>query len=176
MHKYRRMIFIAIVAILTIAVSGISTAVAQDGVVWQGSYYNNANRQGTPTFTRSDNSINFNWGNGAPGSLNNDNFSVEWVTQTYLAAGNYRFSLLADDYARIAIDGNAIINTFETGQLDEIVEAEVSLGAGNHTINVVYQELIGPAFITVNYLRVAKESGVSTRLIAQLDLTLYLLS
>lgn len=152
MYRHRRSIFILITTLLTAALFG-TTALAQDGIVWQGRYYNNANLNGSPAYTRTDNGINFNWGEGAPNGLNADNFSVQWVTQSYIEAGNYVFSLRADDYARVVVDGNTIIDTFETGELDEDVEAELSLTADVHTIRVDYQELFGPAFISLNWIQ-----------------------
>ena len=147
----RRIPVVVLAAIMTLSFMGLSTASAQSGIVWQASYFDNANRQGTPVYTTSENTLNFNWGEGSPSGLPADNFSAIWTTDTYFNAGTYTFTLLADDYARITVDGTTVIDTFTSGRPDDQVTADINLTAGLHNVRVDYQELVGPAFISVNW-------------------------
>ncbi|MAU09460.1 MAG: hypothetical protein CL607_06540 [Anaerolineaceae bacterium] len=151
MNWQRRIPAVVLTAILTLTLLGLGTVSAQSGTVWQASYFDNANRQGTPVYTTTVNTLNFNWGEGAPSGLPADNFSAIWTTDTYFNVGTYTFTLLADDYARITVDNTTVIDTFASGRLDDQVTAEISLTAGVHNVRVDYQELVGPAFISVDW-------------------------
>src|ERR1051326_1512746 len=79
----------------------------------QGTYYNDISLT-TPIFTRTDSTINFNWGLGSPDPrINVDNFSVRWtgfVVPPY--SGTYTFYATSDDGIRVWLNGSLIIDSW----------------------------------------------------------------
>lgn len=122
---------------------------------WQGEYWTNTSLNGTPTVTRNDVAIDFDWGTGAPANgIPADNFSVRWTRTVNLTGGRYRFHTEVDDGVRVYIDGNLIINEWHGYTAPPIYEAEVNLGNGNHAITVEYLELEQGAWISFTYQRI----------------------
>jgi hypothetical protein len=77
-------------------------------------YFNNKDLSGTPSLTRTDATVNFDWGSGNPGSpINSDNFSVKWSGQIQPSySENYTFKTRSDDGIRLWINGTRIINNW----------------------------------------------------------------
>lgn len=77
-----------------------------------------------------------------------DNFSVIFTSTQTLAAGTYRFRLLADDSARLIINGQEIIPPTTPN-----VEASTGavIGAGTYTFQVNFVELTGNATIRLQW-------------------------
>lgn len=147
-------------ALLLAALSALAAvpAVAQNGAVWTGQFYNNPYLLGAPAFSRQDNAIAFNWGGSAPGEgVGADGFSVRWATDVFLPAGTYRFWALADDNVRITVDFSyrPLIDTFDTSAVGQLVSADVTLGAGSHHIQVDYREVTGDAYVYVTWANLA---------------------
>jgi uncharacterized protein YgiM (DUF1202 family) len=102
--------------------------------------------------------IAFDWGTGSPGSgVNADNFSVRWGSDPTFAAGTYRFYALADDNVRIYLDFQytPILDTFGQGKVGQIVAVDVNLTAGQHHVQVDYQEAGGNAYVYVTWANLA---------------------
>lgn len=77
-----------------------------------GSYFNDVNLTAPAAGSRSDSTINFNWGNSAPGigGLGTTNWSVRWTGTVYAATtGAYRFRTLTDDGVRLWVSGSSLI-------------------------------------------------------------------
>ncbi|MEO1497910.1 MAG: PA14 domain-containing protein [Planctomycetota bacterium] len=95
---------------------------------------------------RTDATVNFNWGNGAPGGgVPADNFSVRWSGQLQpLHSQTYTFYATSDDGVRLWVNGQQIINdwidrapntsvgsiTLEAGQLYDIRMEYYERGGG----------------------------------------------
>ena len=78
---------------------------------WQGEYFNNKTLSGSPTFTRDDSAINFDWGSGGPGNgLGSDNFSARWTRTLNFQAGNYTFTTTGDDGVRLWVNNHLLID------------------------------------------------------------------
>lgn len=82
-----------------------------------GQYYNNITLAGTPILRRTDRTVNFGWGNNAPGpGVNTDNFSVRWQGRVIAlhAAGTqtYTFYTTTDDGVRLWVNGQKIIDSW----------------------------------------------------------------
>ncbi|NLB69010.1 MAG: VWA domain-containing protein [Lentisphaerae bacterium] len=94
-------------ATLLLAPHGAGAGVMFSWTGLSGSYYNNEEWKGVPTFTRVDENINFNWKNGSPDpSIAADRFSIMWVGSIVPEkSGKYTFSFDADDWADVEIDG-----------------------------------------------------------------------
>jgi hypothetical protein len=114
-------------------------------------YYNNKSLTGTPTFSRCETSITYNWGTGGPGNgLGTDNFSVRWTGRFNFTAGSYVFTARAGDGIRVWIDGALIINAWRD-QPATTYQATVSLTAGTHEVKVEYYEAAGSAVVEVDW-------------------------
>src|SRR5215813_9633421 len=105
-------------------------------------YFANRNLEGTPTLRRVDETVNFDWGmsNPAPG-LPADDFSVRWTGKlTAPVSGKYRFGAIADDGARIYLDGKLIAEDW-TEHAPTTITAEVNLEAGKtYDVKMEYYE------------------------------------
>jgi LmbE family N-acetylglucosaminyl deacetylase len=126
---------------VTPTVTPTPTATATPGSnSFTGQYFSNQNLTGSPTLTRNDLSVNFDWGSNAPDpSLPKDNFSVRWTDNQTFPAGTYNFSVTADDGVRLFLDGNAIINKW-IDQPATIYTTNVSLTSGQHSIVMEYYD------------------------------------
>jgi LysM repeat protein len=129
---------------------------------WAAQYFDNATLSGTPFGTRTDQSINFNWGAGpALGGMPVNHFSVRWTGTFNLDGGSYRFYAKVDDGVRVFIDGTQVINGWRAGAL-RTYSALRSLGAGQHTIVVEYYEATGAAQVYFWYVKVSGPAPTAT--------------
>lgn len=113
-----------------------------------GEYFANENLSGAPAFTRTDPVINFNWDKkSANSAVPRKNFSVRWTgaIQVPASVGDVILSTVADDGARVWLDGKPVIDAW--GPHDSVVTgASATLTAGMpHQIRVEYQQLSGNA-------------------------------
>ncbi len=71
--------------------------------------------------TRTDATVNFNWGSAAPDpSMAADNFAVRWTGQVQGQFGeNYTFYVKSDDGARLWVDGRLIVDNWVTQSATE---------------------------------------------------------
>ena len=102
----------------------------------KGEYFNNIYFSGNPILTRTDATVNFDWGGGSPDSSINDNgFSVRWSGQIQpIYSETYTFSTSSDDGIRLWVNGIQIINnwtnhgaTTDTGNITLIAGVKYSL-------------------------------------------------
>jgi hypothetical protein len=77
-------------------------------------YWSNMALSGTPTLSRSDRRIDFQWGNGSPdASLPNDGFSARWTGIVIPEfSETYTFYANSDDGSRIYVDGKLIVDNW----------------------------------------------------------------
>jgi hypothetical protein len=81
------------------------------GSGWLGEYFSNTGLSGSPTVSRSDASINFDWGGGSPdASLPADGFSARWTRTVNFGAGTVVFSACADDGVRLWVNNHLLID------------------------------------------------------------------
>ena len=102
-----------------------SPAGAAPGNGLLGEYYDNADFTGARV-TRTDATVSFDWGTGAPApGIDPETFSVRWTGQVLApATGTYSFSTLTDDGVRLWVNGTLLVNnwtdhaaTTDTGQI-----------------------------------------------------------
>jgi hypothetical protein len=125
--------------VLSLPPVGIASAAGTDPA-WRGEYFANQDLSGAPSFTRSDPTLKFNWGWGAPDPrLPADHFSVRWTRGVYFTPGTYRFSALVDDGVRVFVDGKTIIDRWRV-TAPITYTSSISLTAGTHAIRVDYYE------------------------------------
>lgn len=85
-----------------------------DGLV--GAYYSNQLQtfNGSPTLTRTDSVVNFNWGNAAPAAtISQTNFTVRWTGAVQpVVSDTYTFYITTDDGGRLWINNQLIIDAW----------------------------------------------------------------
>ncbi len=127
---------------------------------WKGEYFSNRDLSGEPALVRDDANLDFNWGDGAPASdLPADNFSARWTRTLNFEAGTYLFSLIADDGARLFLDGAKMLDEWHDGTAT--YSFTVDLPAGSHAIVVEYYERTGKARAGLSWVRLPNTSTPS---------------
>ena len=127
------------------------------GSNWLAFYWDNQNFSGNPRISRIDPAINFNWQTGSPDpAIPTDHFTARWSGKFDFAAGTYRLRVGADDGARVAVDGNIVINRWSDAVGGFTVNtADVVLGAGTHEIIVDYYDNVGDAGVQFSWSTVS---------------------
>ncbi len=133
------LVVLALLLGLLPATASATVPVAADAT-WRGEYFASQDLSGSPVLVRSDASLNFNWGWGAPNSkLAADHFSARWTRTANFSAGTYRFNVTVDDGVRLYVDGQAIIDQWHiTAPIT--YTASINLTAGAHLVKVDYYE------------------------------------
>lgn len=125
---------------------------------WKGEYFSNRTLSGTPKVTRDDALINFDWGSSAPaGGIPSDGFSARWTGKVELDAATYRFHVVVDDGARLYVDDQLIINSWQDGSLREI-SADLGVTKATHTLRLEYYENKGNAVAKLTWEKVSSPS------------------
>jgi glucose/arabinose dehydrogenase len=118
-------------------------------------YFDNGGLSGEPVVTRSDDAIDFDWGEGSPNFVVPFNlFSARWTRTKSYAAGTYRFSVTGDDGIRVFVDGTQVIDGWFY-QAPTTYTADVQLSEGPHTVVVEYFEHTGGAVARFSETKVA---------------------
>ncbi|MCL5264002.1 MAG: PA14 domain-containing protein [Chloroflexi bacterium] len=109
---------------------------------WYGEYFANMSLSGSPVLTRTDTSIDFDWGTGSPSVLvPAQEFSVRWTRMLTFTEGMYRFHTTGDDGIRLWGDGVLAIDDWSNHSAREDT-ADVFMTAGQHNLKVEYFEWI----------------------------------
>ncbi len=100
-------------------------------------YYANSGFEGTPEITRYEDEIYYDWGLGSPEGLSvSDYFTVRWSGEITVGEKDIFFNVYSDDGVRVIIDGETIVDGWDTYNKTFITK---SLGAGTtHDITVEY--------------------------------------
>lgn len=122
------------------------------GGPWTGEYFSTPTLAGSPTFTRKDNYINFDWATGSPDTIIPfDNFSVRWTGEIdFPATGKYTFYMTVDDGGRLYVDDQLLIDQWHTGPV-VTYNASVDLDEGVHTVRMEYYESDGNAVAKLHW-------------------------
>ncbi len=76
---------------------------------WEGSYYRLPWAEGDKMYTRMDDAIEFEWGEGCPdGLLQCDGFSIVWEAKPVFPKGTNRIYVYADDGYQLLMDGSLL--------------------------------------------------------------------
>jgi len=97
-------------------------------------FFNNINLKGNPVVTKTDtNTINY-WGLNAPAEgVKADSFSIRWTGKLKApASGVYKFSLIADDKARLYIDNKLLIDCWDNS-FNVLKTADIKLDVNKET-------------------------------------------
>ena len=118
----------------------------------QGVYYSNIDFTGS-TVTRTDSTINFDWGSGGPSStIGTDTFSVRWTGQILAdKTEGYLFHTRTDDGVRLWVDGQLIIDQWLPQSATEH-SGSIDLVAGQkYDIKMEYFERYGGALAELRW-------------------------
>jgi hypothetical protein len=114
-------------------------------------YYDNPWLAGSPALVRTDDEINFDWGDGSPDDvIPSDGFSVRWTRSIDVEEGTYRFTTTSDDGVRLYVDGALLIDCWYD-MTSSVHSAEVELSAGTHTLRLEYYENQGDAIAELSW-------------------------
>lgn len=96
-----------------------------------GEYFNNMTLSGVPALTRTDATVDFNWGNGSPDpAIGTNNFSVRWSGKILPCYSEiYTFSTNSDDGIRLWVNGVQLINNW-TDHGPTVNTGNIALTAG----------------------------------------------
>jgi Domain of unknown function (DUF4347)/Legume lectin domain/PA14 domain len=111
-----------------------------------GTYYDNIDFTGT-SFSRTDATVDFNWGSGSPDPrIGADTFSARWTGKIQPRfSETYTFSTTSDDGVRLRIDGQTIVERF-VDQAPTTATGTITLVAGQqYDIQMDYYERGGGA-------------------------------
>lgn len=121
----------------------------------QGSYFNNLSLSGSPTGTRIDGPIDFDWAAGAPGvaGVAANQFSIRWEGLVRAPeTGNYQFQTVSDDGIRLWVNGVQVINNWTDHAAATNTSGNVALQAGEtYTIRMEFYENGGQAVIRLRW-------------------------
>ena len=105
--------------------------------------------------TRTDATMNFDWGTGSPISgVGSDNFSIRWTGWVQpKASGAYSFHSISDDGVRLWVDGKLIIDEwYDQGATEHTSASTVQMAAGQkYGIKLEYYEHAGAAVIKLSW-------------------------
>lgn len=119
---------------------------AGDGNGLQGEYFS-GNNFGSSLLARTDVTVNFNWGFGAPASsVPDQNFSVRWTGQVQpLHSETYTFRTITDDGVRLWVNNQLIIDQW-IDQAATTHTGTITLVAGQkYDLRMDYYENVGEA-------------------------------
>lgn len=108
----------------------------------------------TLIFRRTDSTVNYNWGSGAPNTVvPADNFSVRWTgTITPTVSGSYTFTTTSDDGVRLWVNGQLLITNWTSHSSTNNTSAAVNLTSGQaYSIRLDYFEQSGSAVIALQW-------------------------
>src|SRR5262249_49491070 len=132
-----------------------STLSAGTGTGLAVTYFDNKDFTGA-TVTRTDATVNFNWGNGSPSpSIGVDTFSARWTGWVQaVESGSYRFQTVSDDGVRVWVNGQILINNWTDHPPTTHTSAAVTLTAGQkYDIKLEYYENTGGAVMQLLWQR-----------------------
>jgi beta-glucosidase len=134
----------------------------------QGEYFNNDALEGKPALVRTDEKIDFHWGEGSyteNGPV--DHFSVRWTGFfTPKTEDDYRFYTSADDGVRLYVDEQRIIDDWQRHG-ETLDSASLHLQAGKaYKIRFEYFEAVGTATARFGIAAATQDVGAVTKTIA----------
>ena len=149
-------VLLGLCALSVIALNS-ADALAQDtDTDWDANYWSNVSLTGDAVITRTDETLDFDWGDGSPDTgIPADRFSASWERHLNISAdesGHYIFTAVVDDGVRLSVDGTLLIDSW-IEQAETSYQARLFLSEGQHLIRVEYLELTGDASISVSWER-----------------------
>lgn len=124
----------------------------------EGDYFNNQTLSGTPSLTRTDPTVDFDWNGSSPGgSVSGSSFSARWTGQVQAQySEQYTFCTTTDDGARLWVNGILVIDHWSGQSPTEWcstttnLAAPVSVGTGGGYIDTLTIPVTGTYTIPVD--------------------------
>ena len=149
MYKLMRKVWmLALMSLIVLTNVAVTQAASTE---WEAKYWNNKNLSGEPVLVRQEAELNHDWGAGAPGPVNANNFSARFKRTIDVPAGDYRFTATMDDGLRFWIDDVLIIDSWVTAD-DRTLSADVYLTGGDHRLKVEYFDSVGSALVKLSWV------------------------
>jgi beta-glucosidase len=134
----------------------------------KGEYFNNQELQGAPVLTRTDQHVEFDWGEGsfAPNQPV-DHFSVRWTGYFVpKKSGDYKFFTSADDGVRLYIGDDTVIDDWQRhSQTVDSYARHLEAGQA-YKIRLEYFEDVGSAIVGFGVTRAEASIGRETKALA----------
>lgn len=123
-----------------------------NGTGLKGQYYDNSNFTNLK-LTRTDPTVNFNWGTGSPASgIGADTFSVRWTGQVQARySQTYAFYTTSDDGVRLWVNGLQIINNWTNHSATENSGTITLVANQKYDILMEYYENTGSAVAKLSW-------------------------
>jgi hypothetical protein len=149
----KRLIPLVVIAALCLTgLGGATPTAAQSGNVWRLDYYNNLDWAGSPVTTAFNSFVAFDWGYGSPSpAVQPDNFTGRFTTDAYFYAGNYTFTLTADDEVALIVDGVTLLDTRNAGASGKTFTVNFGMWEGMHRVEALYREYTQLAYVFINW-------------------------
>ncbi|HEV2802811.1 MAG TPA: S8 family serine peptidase [Pyrinomonadaceae bacterium] len=122
------------------------------GTGLKGDYYNSVTPEGAIAFSRTDSTVNFDWGSDPGAGVSSDNFSVRWTGQVLpLYSETYTFHTVSDDGVRLWVNGTQVINNWTDHPATEN-SGTITLNAGQrYDIRMEFYERAGGAVARLSW-------------------------
>jgi beta-glucosidase len=134
----------------------------------KGEYFNNDNLQGAPALVRTDERIDFHWGNGSyKDGETVDHFSARWTGYFVPPSeDDYKFYVSADDGVRLYIDNTLVIDDWKKHS-ETLNTYAMHLEAGKpHDLRLEYFEDTGTATARFGIASRTQPIGEATKALA----------
>lgn len=121
----------------------------------RGEYFDNEDFTGLK-LTRTDATVDFNWGFASPDPLiNPETFSIRWTGQLIApVSGNYVLVTQSDDGVRLWLGNQLMIDNFTSHPLTEDRSSSIALNAGqSYNLRLEYFEMTANAIIRLMWIR-----------------------
>jgi hypothetical protein len=135
----------------------VGNVVATEGG-YTAEYFDDRELNGAPVVTRTEDTVDHNWSDGAPADgVPADNFSARWTRQLDVQeAGAFEFTVTSDDGARLYVDGQLALDKW-VPQSATTHTVTRRLDAGPHQVVLEYFEAGGDAVARFSYARTNQE-------------------
>jgi hypothetical protein len=144
----------AAVVITTLLLSGVLSASAQSGNLWQIQYYANPYLVGQPAYTTTTYYVAYNWGTAAPApNMPSVYWSARFTTSAYFNGGIYRFTVTADDGFTLRVNNVIIFSNIEAAAPGSTFAFDVPVNAGSNSVQVDYRQVSGGSLLYVNWFQ-----------------------
>ncbi len=128
---------------------------------WKGEYFDNPDLKGKPVLIRNDQTINFDWGTGAPApGLPSDNYSVRWSRKAAFENSDYLFTASLEGGVRLWLDGRLLIDDWVASGNRTLTAQSGLLDAGDHDLRIDYFKSGGVGRISVSWEPITVEAPV----------------
>ncbi|MCA9190602.1 MAG: endo-1,4-beta-xylanase [Planctomycetales bacterium] len=99
-----------------------------------------------------DGSVDFDWQAGGPGTVGSGPFSIRWTGQVEAQyTENYQFIVRADDAVRLWVNGQMLIDRWQSNPLSETIGTIDLIAGRRYDLQLEYADLGGDASIALSW-------------------------